>query len=892
MSCEITIPDDTVLGSNKFGGFVYNIDFNFGGFESPSTLKLSIVAEGTKNLSKPVLSSGFESLETIPIGSGVVFKGYLISYNMFQEANKRILEVEYIDGSVVLDRTVVILKHKHIGDNLGGPVNLPSEASKNIIVVGKEYHPCDKDKDSKVDFTERNKIEIDPCDPCPFCPVTKYSEPCIEREGGEGVILPVMYTFSELLSSLPFDFDLETLDYYSQYPQSHVGDLRGVLSSWCSDFALSYYWDPFENRLVFIDLKNGIDFDFNLDGISNAITLQEGETLEGTRGYVFSSLFERDGSIETYNCADERIVSCSPLFVSDLLGNSGELEVDSGDDGESRKKGKYLSLSSKDMEMSCALSYYSQAMWESYVMYKGYKIYNPEEALKWKGTGNMMANYGNMEIVDVVAPKTMGVDGIDSNWSTFLNTLPGEERSWILDYNAKNPTTGYYFLVVKVNTQFLSNQYEMSNNIATNFMGKYWYRAYSPVICGGDAKSSDISVRAPDGSGEFYLFGDDFGGHPLLDFGASKGSTIDKILKREGFKDEQTASFQFGGKSRNYSASNSFILVERTPKWYPSGEEIAFHEKTFEYYRGKISPRFINSDGRPDQLIRAYKEAKEDKSYALVLVKAVGEDGLPVTETSVNHFMEVAEERNLKRVAKRKDDGGIEYKEIGKTGLTSKRCKWVTFDGFGFNMPVGGSEYGLGSTVHRYNKHSLLGRRPPISPSLLDGGFNPMSSNYKVLVSQSFDVPVAMERFQVANLTAKGMKARSVEFISVDFSEENLREPGECSPKRAKIKEKHDFLEKFTGSIQTTPIKKVSFSVIGVYPVNDYNLSNGLESFTISFSDSGPQTSYVLSGRIAEKPSTDIGKDLWEKMLNKASMRVSGKVSGFSSNPSDSLPRA
>jgi hypothetical protein len=69
-----------------------------------------------------------------------------------------------------------------------------------LIILGRELHPCDVNKDGSLSSNEIKSY--DPCDPCPNCPTDKYDKNDRCDQLSYLKVFDVAYTFDELIDGL------------------------------------------------------------------------------------------------------------------------------------------------------------------------------------------------------------------------------------------------------------------------------------------------------------------------------------------------------------------------------------------------------------------------------------------------------------------------------------------------------------------------------------------------------------------------------------------------------------------------------------------------------------------------------------------------------------------
>jgi hypothetical protein len=231
-----TIPNVTIDGANRaFGGYIYSVDYNANFAEQPSVLKIYIVNEsGVYNISKEDLTTQGSPVQ-IKIGTKITLFMYPMSYSYEDSPDGKLLQVEYLDESIVfLDKVVVKLREpSRIVNQV--VVSLP-ETYENTIILGSEDYSLIELTDAGI----RSGLELG-----------GY----VDKE----IILnhaPINYTFPELLEKIAsFVAVIPSLDKTAnKYRKDFNGRLREVLSAWCNDLGLGFYWE--NRKLNFIDLRN------------------------------------------------------------------------------------------------------------------------------------------------------------------------------------------------------------------------------------------------------------------------------------------------------------------------------------------------------------------------------------------------------------------------------------------------------------------------------------------------------------------------------------------------------------------------------------------------------------------------------------------------------------
>lgn len=569
------------IKGNFYGGLPYSVSWDFNDGGSPSRLKISVVNE--KGIySTPRLS--FEQEESIALDK-FNFKGYLVNFNLNRSVNQKTLDLEYVDKSIDLEKYFVVLYTKN-----ADKFDREFTDKTNLIIVGKPYHPCDKNMDSTVSFTNEVRVkDVDWCDPCPFMPPDKYKEAC-NPDRANFEIFPVYYTFNELLNKIQKEVKSFTIE---QPPtpnnfikRDYEGSLKSVLSSWCDELGLASYFDPQKNILKFIDIsKRPIEIQtFTETSEEDMIDLNTSESIENTfsRGYI--ATYSKAGEDKSYDCNNERIVTTRCLTTQDLYidGNNpdesdvymqdntvSEANFISDGDGKQKPPPKKTTpttapeqpvavedasgnLKAKDAaaveELLTAVSYLGEPAHNAFAWFwyyqinkasdaeEKYRIASYEEEATPEGQKKVLRFFGNMKIREIYSANNAD-EAKRVNFITCRNKMDTEKRSLLeaeckaREFTEEDP--GYYFMVAEFNEEYFEKQVEIRTNRAENFLGKYWHKKFGVkfLIGGGDNKNGEITVECPDGGqGEWYKENETAQGLPIFGFGHLQESKIGKLF--------------------------------------------------------------------------------------------------------------------------------------------------------------------------------------------------------------------------------------------------------------------------------------------------------------------------------------------------------------------------
>jgi len=246
------IPNITINGSNRFAnGYIYGCNFSLGYSEAPTQISFNLVpADGGLNFGtvEPNLTSEY----TLNIGNIIFTKAKLIEANESTSVGQKILTVNFIDGSYILDKIYVGLVNRHAN----------AKSNRNATFAVPMYcSNCTGTASNKVTVAIQRNLGGEP---------NNYDSIKVDpKKGGymilgieqfvEGIcdIPDVAYNFTSLLNGIrSAGIVINGLaDLNPNYFQNYTGTLREVLSNWCSDFGYTFFWDFTSNTIQGLDLK-------------------------------------------------------------------------------------------------------------------------------------------------------------------------------------------------------------------------------------------------------------------------------------------------------------------------------------------------------------------------------------------------------------------------------------------------------------------------------------------------------------------------------------------------------------------------------------------------------------------------------------------------------------
>lgn len=281
-----------IMGNNQgmaYGGHIYSANISIGNSASPTKLTINVVHKnGVPKKAKDGIRKDIDELNKISIAIGDMDKIFmhLVSYQIRKNVGSNVLSLEYVDGSILLDKIQVCLAERQYAkenqnslySNETGSIK-DSESSFTLTV---KCQTCENDsvlKDKTATLKRDVKYASSEEDPFFFVPSNAgvfNSEGGLLILGRENFVenscdVPeVDYTFTDLIKALSSKYVTikdkslkdRTIDStgYSSYRKDYSGTLREVLNNWCSDFGYSFTWNIFSTQpqVIGIDLTQEV----------------------------------------------------------------------------------------------------------------------------------------------------------------------------------------------------------------------------------------------------------------------------------------------------------------------------------------------------------------------------------------------------------------------------------------------------------------------------------------------------------------------------------------------------------------------------------------------------------------------------------------------------------
>lgn len=881
------------IKGNFYGGLPYAANWDFNDGSSPSTLSVSVV--NSRGI-YPEIDNDLTYSKKVTVGLGeFTFVGYLVSYSIDKTPEQKILNLEYVDSSADLDRYYVGLYKRH-GRQTG--------ESTNLIIVGKEYNPCDSNRDSTVSWNETAPV-VDACDPCPSMPSDKYQSSCTdERVNFE--IWEVAYTFNELLSKLPFNIISPPKNINTNYTAQHTGTVKDVLGAWCGELGLAYYWDPFNGGLAFVDRSKPLSPPKGLDQKENVIDYKYGATKKNTFSRGFIGYLAKQGQIKSYECKKnekDSFEDVEALTIADLL------------DPESHPQKNEIAL----REMRVVLSRYGKPMRDAYIWFYYYAMTTALQVNNYKydantesGSAKVIDALGKMKILQVYHPSIQ--DEKSGDFPALCRQLLHKTEFDALEEADKraglDPVTdpSWYFFVAEVDDEFADSQYQIDQDLAQNYLGKYWYKYYNTPIPGATNDHTQVETDTPDGSNaNWYISRSDVSNLDLFTHGHEENSKVGKLAKT--VIDDSKKKWTNQSETK-ITAVDSFLLVDRPPKFIPINEQIEDYDSLFKWYQ-QYTPRPMGVDGRCDMLYSIYPEAAKNENIKLFFARQWGGFKINI-EQEIPHPLEPDSMTMKKRIEENSLGNQITI-NIGEYGLRNNKCSRVTvssaqaetpyeegtiIDGrpataeplpdkvdMVIYLPPGSIKSKMAGTQADADEETgpggdvvtqaSTGRTPAgdiesperVNPGDIgmeqDGGaFGGQGSigKYRVFVRPSASFPKVIPKVQYT----LAQSASTTDVAKLDYNYKELQEENvnsitqsqSCVPSADQLRAYVETIGQTSAYSMNSPQKTVSIKLPGIVP-EIFGIHEALSSIQINISENSSYTTYNFEDKVIQPPSDE-----------------------------------
>lgn len=733
-STKTKVESITLDGSNEYmGGKIYYCNFSPSFSEKPNEVQINVVNE-KGSYQQP--SINFVTPVKVKIGDLDLKDMYPYKYKNRYSSQGNILEIHFIDPSFVLDKIYIGLNGKHgwmkkIESEMGimsqknfvdyiDDINKSSSSSssddkktktiditkedtekgkpstselyekitENFWILGRQFHPCDENKDNLISFDEA--FNVDPCDPCPSCPEDKYENRC--KELSYTTIFEVAYSFKDLIDAfkafkpkqgstiidikIPEGLSADK-DKYEKFYRDYFGPLREVLTSWANDFGLNWFYDMVNKQIRFIDIS-AKEIEVKVDSIisiykqDRLISYDHEVSAESTKQRGAISWYERGGERKSFTCDKASTVVLSALYGADFLGN------------RTRKLLNGKKINSNTDCVGAILRAYNPLLRDLFWLTKIYDLSTSKETVKYLTDFSIIANssssssssssslsldtdfeyvlannriipeYGDMQILAVIDCNLSEADKNKTTLQKIANTMYEDLVESLnhvdkFDFVEKSG----FFVLAYIDESALEKRYEMEDELF-DFMGKFYTREHLFRLCGMTGNQefvkNNTSIEAADGSAQIYSKKDGISTNPLSRYKYYKSGYLGCIMgtgnlsTTEPTKDAQKETNQpqekiqgFQIEKKNLGNNNEVVALRDTPMAYNQQEGIGGTLFSFKK-SNEIVPRFeqtaIILEREPqwipelDVFQQSYNKEISDK-FSSFEWKLVGNNGHP-----------------------------------------------------------------------------------------------------------------------------------------------------------------------------------------------------------------------------------------------------------------------
>lgn len=911
----------TVNGSNLYlKGYIYDVNFQPSIGKGPSRLSISVVNKDGVYASSQLT---VQQASQISIGS-IGLSMYPVKYTKKESEQGKTLTIEFVDGSFILDKIYVGLVKKHYlipkeeykfseFNRLTTQFYKPFVLEDNFIILGRELHPCDVNKDGVLGGNEIKSN--DPCDPCPNCPTNKHEKKDKCDKLSYLKVFEVAYTFKELIdganamaSKTNVKFNIEMpkgLDEtkIKKYLKNYTGSLKTVLDQWCSDLGLSMAFDSSRSAFLFRDITKDTKLNESaIRGLVKAgdvkiISEDTEESMENTTSRSAMSLYERNGEERNYPCEKSQTVILPIVTDFDFLGISPYSATDA--EGSARK------LDYRDYSTSVVLNKYSESMREAFWIRNIYKITDSISARSFKskfevgkGAMNRLSGFfegiqrkipemGNFTIIQVVEDTgRLGQDGVGKldkedklacqQYNYLLNRISDD-----LTREAFTKNKGF-FVVAYQEKELYEKRLEFEKKVFDSF-GRFYLREGFIKLCGitGSPQfiSQNTNLFAGEGSTpEFVTRGFDVANLPFVKYpfestsylgclvypysdnfgiGGKKGQSdappVSPFAKLENSQEEKDSS------SPKPYFGPAIICVEREPQWSPKEpDEAGEFKETFEKYKN-LSLAEYGAGGKGG--VGASAIPASLKEVLRIADKAAEKDNsanpLPgnikiftmIPGTFDYYWNYDSESHPTERTAAEKEKDNNKKLEI--PGILNTKCSVLEVD----------SDFKIYAPPLAMLKAPEKGNLDNDNPC--DDYIKDRKAALRVLVTQNFtqkkEVPkIQSLQKQVKNPLSDNTFKFELNYLNITNNDFDFLD-STCLPDEKILKKIHEeYNLRATESIRDNS-KKITFKLKGIPQLQlKTALELGLEELNFTYGSDGGICTLAFSNNFAVRPSLDL----------------------------------
>lgn len=911
----------TVNGSNKYlNGYIYDVNYQPSIGKDPSRLTISLVSEDG-NYASPSLT--VKQASQINIG-GIGLNMYPVKYTKKESDQGKILQVEFVDGSFILDKFYVGLIKKHWNiplknikykngrriDNYYQPFTIDPE-QPNLIILGRELHPCDTNKNGQIDLKEVKAY--DPCDPCVNCPTDKYDKEERCNQLSYLKVFDVVYTFDELIkganaaggnSGVQFNIEMPKLDAekIKKYLKNYTGSLRTVLDQWCSDLGLALIFDPSGGKFFFRDITRDTKLnEAAIKGIVNdpnvkIISQDTEESMENTVSRGAISLYERNGENRNYPCEKSQSLVVPVVTDFDFLGAS-PYSVTTAEDQRT--------IDYRDYTTSAVLGKYSEEMREAFWIRNIYKIKDAASARAFKsefklgkGSANRLSGFfegiqkripemGDFTIIQVIQ-NTGDMSPAEAGKLSAEDKLACQQYNYltsrISDSITKNDFTKNkgFFVVAYQDKELYEKRLNFEKKVFESF-GRFYLREGFIKLCGitgsPDFITQNTNLFAGDGnSPTFIARGYDVNNLPFSKYPFETESYLGCLVypwesnPGIGGKQGQTnapkaspfQSYEIDQKEKDAGVPQPYfgpaiICLEREPQWSPKEPDtVGEFKETFTKYK-TLSLAEYGAGGKGGVGASAIPAGL---SEILGVVDTVTEENNPnplpgniKVFTMIPGVLDYAWEYNSKdhpteRTAQELNPQ-IRNDRQNIPGLMNKECSVLTIDK---NFKIYAPPLSLLAEPEEGNKDN---------DNPCDDYVKDRTPAIRVLVTQNFTQKKELGKIQYLQSNIKDpFKDETYKFelnyLNITNDDFEILD-NTCSPNVSELKKIHEEYNVRTTDSVTTNLKKINYKLKGIPKIDlKKALELGLEQLNFTYGSDGGVCSISFGNSFSVRPSVEV----------------------------------
>jgi hypothetical protein len=710
---QVKVPSIQVGGGDKlYNGKIYYFDYKFNFGDSPNILQVNVIEEkGNYSLPKIDLTEKKSvMLDGFDLGQMIAFK-----YKKRVSSQGNVLEIYFIDETYVLDKIFIGLVSRHGWSDAFDTINKeysektyeeliklrkwgekPKDWSSsssspfqnkngNFYLIGRLFHPCDTNKDNLISFDEATNFDY--CDPCPACPEDKYETRCQELTYTQ--IFEVGYSLKDLedmFNEKPVDVDgiNITIDFAmikdqqlgkksakQSFYRDYSGTLREVLTAWCNDFGLIWWYDPPNQTIKFLDVSQK-EIELKSDDVinkyknKNLISYEMEKTSENTVKNAVISWYQRGGEKAEYTCEKATTVVLSALYGADFLGN------------RFRETLRGTELNANHDVLGAILGAYNPILRNVFWQRQAYDLRSASDYAEMiidltSGISSSSSSFGsssssgedddpaidnktiyemgNAKILAVIAkPVVEGAsafhNSVKNKWEE-LSTNPTLSEYEIKKIREKNA----FFIVTYMDEDALEKRLELESEVY-DFVGKFFVREHMFRLCGitgnDEFVRNNTNIESADGSAQIYSKKDGIGTNPLSRYKYYKSGYLGCVMGTGNISTGRVAAPQSGSKVPP-SESQGFkieeyqgnVVLKDTHNEYREAEKQAgtlFSTK----YSDKFIPRFeqtaivLERDAMWIPETQIFQDTYGEyivENYGDAEWKMYGSDGVPVSDS-------------------------------------------------------------------------------------------------------------------------------------------------------------------------------------------------------------------------------------------------------------------